>query len=702
VTYDSRGRLAVLTQGIGASARTTTLAYNADGFLSSFTDAASRTMSFGYDAAGRVTSRTLADGNTVSLAYDSAGNLTNLTPPGKLAHTLGYSDRNELISVTPPALPGSGSTIYAYDVDRKATTLTRPDGRTITLGYDSAGRIVTRSLAAGGVTVGTDTFGYDATGHLSAMAAANGVTLGYSYDGALMTGRTWSGPVAGSVTRSYDNSFRVAAESVNGGATIAYSYDADDLLIGAGALTIARDAQSGFPTSTSLGITTTAFGYNGFGEQTSYTAAAGGSQLFAQTFTRDALGRVASKSETVGGLTDTYAYSYDLAGQLTTVAKNGVTSESYVYDGNGDRISASVGANSVSGTYDDQDRLTAYGSTSFAYSAAGDLVSKTTGAAITTYQHDALGNLLSVTLPNGTTVSYLSDSNGRRVGKKINGSLVKGFIYSDRRRIAAELDGSGAVVTRFAYAGDDTPVAMIKGGVTFRVISDQNGSVRLIVDSATGAIAQRIDYDSFGNVILDTNRGFQPLGFAGGLYDPDTGLTRYGVRDYDPSIGRWTAKDPSWFAGNDGNLYRYASNDPVNLVDRTGKAATPPKTPNPFEELENIITKIERAHNPETGEPLEPFAEFSKRRKGIVELRKVGEWKKLQAQCLKEIDSIIDKFLKKLHGIGELPGIIDVVVEAIKADREGRDFTLKDAAETYLGYPLLDDLLGVPNSRLEI
>jgi RHS repeat-associated protein len=61
-----------------------------------------------------------------------------------------------------------------------------------------------------------------------------------------------------------------------------------------------------------------------------------------------------------------------------------------------------------------------------------------------------------------------------------------------------------------------------------------------------------------------------PFGFAGGLYDPDTELVRFGARDYDPETGRWTAKDPIWFAGGDTNLYAYVGNDPVNLIDYSG------------------------------------------------------------------------------------------------------------------------------------
>ena len=54
-----------------------------------------------------------------------------------------------------------------------------------------------------------------------------------------------------------------------------------------------------------------------------------------------------------------------------------------------------------------------------------------------------------------------------------------------------------------------------------------------MVNVASGAVAQRLDYDAFGRVLTDTNPGFQPFGFAGGLYDPQTKLTRFGSRDYD-------------------------------------------------------------------------------------------------------------------------------------------------------------------------
>lgn len=75
-------------------------------------------------------------------------------------------------------------------------------------------------------------------------------------------------------------------------------------------------------------------------------------------------------------------------------------------------------------------------------------------------------------------------------------------------------------------------------------------------------------------MVSDSNPGFQPFGFAGGLYDLTTGLLRFGARDYDPSIGRWLNKDPIRFASGS-NFYVYVKNDPINFVDPSGQVGIP-------------------------------------------------------------------------------------------------------------------------------
>lgn len=63
--YDAQGRLAAVTQGSGAQVRTTQLAYNPQGFLSSLTDAAGLTQALTEDPDGRIAQQTLPGGRVV-------------------------------------------------------------------------------------------------------------------------------------------------------------------------------------------------------------------------------------------------------------------------------------------------------------------------------------------------------------------------------------------------------------------------------------------------------------------------------------------------------------------------------------------------------------------------------------------------------------------------------------------------------------
>lgn len=108
---------------------------------------------------------------------------------------------------------------------------------------------------------------------------------------------------------------------------------------------------------------------------------------------------------------------------------------------------------------------------------------------------------------------------------------------------------------------------MTVGSAWYFLVYDQVGSLRALIDGA-GSVVKTVEYDSFGNVIADSDATFAvPFGFAGGLFDSDTGLTRFGYRNYDADVGRWTAKDPILFEGGDLDLYGYVINNPTNGVD---------------------------------------------------------------------------------------------------------------------------------------
>ena len=168
----------------------------------------------------------------------------------------------------------------------------------------------------------------------------------------------------------------------------------------------------------------------------------------------------------------TVGYTYDQDGRLPDVTVNGSAYGRYGYDPNGNRTSyTGPDGTTISGTYDNQDRMLTYGSDSYTYTANGELASKTdsSNGQVTQYTYDVLGNLRGVTLPDGTEITYLIDGRNRRVGKEVNGTLTQGWLYDGQLRPVAELDGSGNVVSTFIYATHvNVPDAMVKGGVETR------------------------------------------------------------------------------------------------------------------------------------------------------------------------------------------------------------------------------------------
>ncbi|HEX8169272.1 MAG TPA: RHS repeat-associated core domain-containing protein [Thermoanaerobaculia bacterium] len=566
-TYNSNGTLASVAQG----SRSQSFAYNARIELTSMTDALHRTTSFEYDNAGRVTKEILSDLREITFSYDPAGNLLSVTPPGRPLYGFAYNKVNLPTLYAPPRVLNGGATVYHYNADRELTSIERPDRSTIELGYDGGGRLTSLTWPSGALT-----YDYLSSGALHVISGAE-ASLTYDYDGSLLTGVAWTGALSGSIRWAYTPELLIASETV-GGDSVDFGYDDDGLLVSAGALHVSRNA-AGLPDASSLGVAQDVLTLNEYGEASSYSASASGAELLAFDYTRDDAGRVIGIVERTPAGETTTGYSYDSEGRLTD-AVHADASVHYDYDDNGNRVARHVfttsGATTETMAYDAQDRLLNYEGTQYTYTANGELLSKTDAVGTTRYEYDALGNLRRVSLPDGASIEYIIDAQNRRVGKKLNGTLTATWLYADQFRIVAELDPTGAVVSRFVYGSHSTvPDYMIRSGVAYRIYTDHVGSPRVVVDTTTGMVAQLMAYDEFGNVVQDTNPGLQPFGFAGGLYDASTALVRFGARDYDPHTGRWTSTDPAGFAAGSANLYGYASNDPVNQIDPSGLVTLP-------------------------------------------------------------------------------------------------------------------------------
>jgi RHS repeat-associated protein len=571
--YDAQGKLIQTEQTDGVTTRSTTMTYSPSGYLASVLDSLSQLTSFEHDAVGRVTKETRPDAQFTAMTYDASGNLASVTPPGKPTHTQAFTLSDQMASYTPPALPGTGATSYAYNPDHQLTGTTHPTGEVVSHGYDSAGRLASVTTAQG-------TYGYGyhpTTGKLASLSAPGGQNLAFLYDGSLLSQVTWTGPIAGSYQRSHDAFFRVASESVNGGGLVTFGYDDDGHMVAAGPLTRTFAPSTGFVQTATLGVVQDVWIYSTFGEVQSYTSSISGTPFYSVTYQRDNLGRISGKVESLQGVARTLAYSYDPAGRLTDVVENSVVREHYEYDANGNRLLGVIDGVSSAGAYDAQDRLLSYGSLLFTYNARGDLESQTdtTNGQVTTFQYDAFGNLRRADLPGGDVVEYVVDGQNRRVGRKVNGVLERGWLYRDQLQPVAELDAAGAVRQRFVRAGrEHSPDVVVEGGVSYRVVKDQVGTVVGVV-SSTGAVALTRKSRSFGEVEVQTGAMDLGVGFAGGLVDNGTGAVRFGARDYKPGVGRWSSKDSTRFESESTSLYVYSTNDSINRNDLSGNSSEP-------------------------------------------------------------------------------------------------------------------------------
>ncbi|MBI4700862.1 MAG: hypothetical protein HY744_06815, partial [Deltaproteobacteria bacterium] len=344
------------------------LASRQTGTLAAVTDPLGRVTHYERDAAGRVTLEQLPDGQLVAFGYDAAGRPASLAPPGRPAHQLAWTALGLLQQYVEPAVDGIAPvTSYGYDADGRLTGVTRADGTSVAVARDGAGRPSGATFPGGSLA-----FSYElATGMLSSASGPEAEGIGFEYDGFLLKKATSAGPVAGTVRWGHDRFFKVVSEGVEGGDTnhvVTFAYDADGLMVKAGRMSIAQNP-NGLLAGTSLGGLTETIWYDAVGLRTTQAASYQGTPQLSASYTRDLLGRITARTETILGQKLTTAFAYDLRGRLTKVTQGGVVVAQYGYDANGNRTSTTTPGKSSAASYDAQDRLVADGTRVYSYGA---------------------------------------------------------------------------------------------------------------------------------------------------------------------------------------------------------------------------------------------------------------------------------------------------------------------------------------------
>jgi RHS repeat-associated protein len=600
LSYNSRGQLSSVAQGD----RLSKLDYDSNANLSRVTDPLGRKVDYAYDLAGRLVKQTNPDGSMTQMSYDANGNVKSITPAGRPAHSFDYNLFELVSSYLPPSLAGSSAreTTYLYNQDKQLTRVSKADGSNIDFTYnETSGNLVSIQSADGR----TDLSYLPNSKLIERITAPNSVEIKNAYEGPLLSSvATTTGSVVTQVGWDYNSdlstkSLLVSSSRSGNGAKVSFMYDKDHLPMSIGDEKFERN-ENGLVTKVTLGKLSENLSYNSFGELMSHKYQVSKTSSIGVDYRRDSLGRV-TKRNLSGAKFFGDEYAYDAQGRLTSAS--GITGKrSYKYDSNGNRISMTENGRTVNATYDVQDRLITYGDLEFKYNENGELIEraekqtkpknliswllsllKAHSPKKTTFEYDASGNLKALKLSDGRRIDYVIDGQNRRVGMKVNGRIVRHYIYQSQTQVAAELDGSGKILKQFVYGmKQNVPDYMIANGKKYRIISDQVGTPKALVDTANMRLVRIFLNDEFGKSLdLDCDWEFDnsrfdeghlnlPFGFAGGLKTPYTNLVHFGAREYDPEVGRWISKDPIGFNGGDTNLYGFVVQDPVNQVDSSG------------------------------------------------------------------------------------------------------------------------------------
>ncbi len=151
-------------------------------------------------------------------------------------------------------------------------------------------------------------------------------------------------------------------------------------------------------------------------------------------------------------------------------------------------------------------------------------------------------------------------------------AVTTSYLWCGSRPCQAR-NGTNAVTRGYYAEGELVPGAPAQ---PYYYGSDQLGSVRRAFASTSSAPAY--GYDPYGNA-LQATAPLTDFGYAGMLYNADSGLYLTQYRAYNPVAGRWLSRDPNGESSDPAaNLYAYVNGNPLIRVDPWGLADVPAPT----------------------------------------------------------------------------------------------------------------------------
>ena len=526
--YDAANQMKTVTQLNHPDPSRNTNAYGYDplGNLSGLTDERSDTTSNLYDLLSQLTQKTLPDRTlTETRQYDAAGNLVSLTHFNGVTTTYTYDAVNRRLS---RSTPGEPTVSYTYSPTGKRVTMSVGSWNT-TYGYDTLDRLTTKAAPAG-----TLTYGYDGAGNLASIASnhVNGILVQYAYDELNRLSTVTDSRLQGNqtTTYTYDPANNIAAVTTPNGMTSTFSYDPMNRLT-----SLSTPISSYTYTLGQTGNRIGAVEGNGRNLTWNYD---GIYRLTNETINSDPNNNNGSASYSLDPVGNRLSLNSSLAGiesgSLTFNADDQISSETYDLDGN-----VTLAANGKSYTYDSENHMTSAnnGAVRMIYDGDGNRVAK---------------------IVNGVTTQYLVDDLNptglpQVVEEVVNGAVTRQYTYGLQRISQQQFINSTWTPSFYVYDG--------------------GGSVRQLTNSA-GVVTDEYEYDAYGNSFTKSGTTPNNYLYRGEQFDPDLGLYYLRARYYNPNTGRFLSRDPEDGDETDPKTlhkYLYASGDPVNMTDPTGR-----------------------------------------------------------------------------------------------------------------------------------
>ena len=537
----------------------------------SIIDKRSKITSYVYDKIDRVVKIIQPDLTEVNIAYDENSNLKSITTATGGVWQWTY---DELDRVQTAADPLSRVTQYEYDAVGNLIKKNNPDASSVSYSYDALNRKVHAARSDGTYT----SFMYDSAGNL-VLGETEKTILISTFDALNRVSSEYSVmPTAGlnqQIGFGYDVESNLTSVDIDAVGIVNYGYDLANRLT-----TVNNGVDSSSVT----------VGYNGFGDRSLVAYGNGttgslsydkvgrikqidyGSTIAQIGYVRDPDGNPTTINETIAGITETLAITYDDFGRpvTSTASVSPVRNETFSYDQNGNMVNTGTGNVAK---YDIADQISYDGSSTFAKDARGNTTQKNElGGVVSNYTYDPEDRLVHVRQSVGSTIinefDNIYDALDRLVKTNANGVPIL-RVYAGLNPIV-DFNANGSINTLYTTgpALDDVFAVSIEG-VQHYLHRDPMGSVRTTT-SSSGVITGSKDYSLYGRIQNQTGSSDVLLGFTGRPFDPTTGLLDLRARWLDPEIGRFMSRDPAPMRPVIPNPYLYADDKPLRFVDPLG------------------------------------------------------------------------------------------------------------------------------------